>query len=159
MGAGSGVPTAQLYAIRWYLQAVRNKVANALAQRSGQISYDTPVTRRVSNDACADYDAVVASAPLPRARNTCPQCCNGTMTLSKESKPPVNAAPAQLLFTFAQAAQMTSLPESWLRKAVTERRIQFRKVGKHIRFSTADIDALIEQTAIAPATAPGRRSA
>lgn len=82
----------------------------------------------------------------------------GTTTLSKESKPPVNVAPTPLLFTFAQAAQMTSLSESWLRKAVTERRIPFRKVGKHVRFSQADLDALIEQAAVVPA-ATGRRSA
>ena len=64
---------------------------------------------------------------------------------------------SQVLFTFAQAAEMTALPESWLRKAVTERRIPFRKVGKHVRFSTADLDALVEQTAVPAAITPLRR--
>lgn len=77
----------------------------------------------------------------------------------KESKPPVNVAPTPLLFTFTETAQMTALPESWLRKAVSERRIPFRKVGKHVRFSAADIDALIEQTAIAPAVSPRAKTA
>lgn len=77
----------------------------------------------------------------------------------KESKPPVNVATTPLLFTFKEAAQMTALPESWLRKAVSERRIPFRKVGKHVRFSAADIDALIEQTAIAPAVSPRAKTA
>jgi excisionase family DNA binding protein len=66
---------------------------------------------------------------------------------------------SQVLFTFAQAAEMTALPESWLRKAVTERRIPFRKVGKHVRFSAADLDALIEQTAVPAAVSPLRRRA
>jgi excisionase family DNA binding protein len=66
---------------------------------------------------------------------------------------------SQVLFTFAQAAEMTALPESWLRKAVTERRIPFRKVGKHVRFSTADLDALVEQTAVPAAVSPLRRRA
>lgn len=72
----------------------------------------------------------------------------------------MNLPPApQVLFTFAQAAEMTSLPESWLRRAVTERRIAFRKVGKHVRFSPADIDALISAAEVQPAPAPTTRTA
>lgn len=61
-----------------------------------------------------------------------------------------------VLFTFAEAAQITTLPESWLRKAVTERRIAFRKIGKHVRFAQADLDALVAATAVAPALTPLR---
>lgn len=59
--------------------------------------------------------------------------------------------PAPVLFTFAQAAQMTNLPETWLRKRVTERAIAHRRVGKHVRFSRADIDALINDSAVSVA--------
>lgn len=65
----------------------------------------------------------------------------------------------QVLFTFTEAAQMTALPESWLRKAVTERRIAFRKVGKHVRFAQADIAALVDGHAVPVAVSPIRRSA
>ena len=65
----------------------------------------------------------------------------------------------KVLYTPAEAAERTSLPESWLRKAATERRIPFRKVGKHLRFSQADLDALVEQSAVAPAVTPIRRAA
>lgn len=64
-----------------------------------------------------------------------------------------------MLFTFAQAADMTALPESWLRKAVTERRIDFRKIGKHVRFSQTDLDALIAQNAVAAAARRTGRAA
>lgn len=66
---------------------------------------------------------------------------------------------AQVLFTFAQAAQMTTLPESWLRKAVTERKIPFCRLGKHVRFSQVDLDSLISTNAVAPTASPIRRSA
>ncbi len=57
------------------------------------------------------------------------------------------ADPAPVLFTFAQAAQLTNLKESWLRKAVAQRRIAHRRIGKHVRFSQADLDALVAQSA------------
>jgi excisionase family DNA binding protein len=57
-------------------------------------------------------------------------------------------SPPQVLFTFAEAAEMTALRESWLRKAVSERRIPFRRIGKHIRFAQADLDALVSDNAV-----------
>ena len=71
-------------------------------------------------------------------------------------KPPQLPQP-QVLFTFAEAAEMTSLKESWLRRAVTERRIPCRKIGKHVRFSQADLDALIAAHAQAATPSPVRR--
>ena len=54
---------------------------------------------------------------------------------------------AKVLLTFSEVAGMTGLRESWLRKKVSEQSIPHRKVGKHVRFSRDDIDALIEQSA------------
>lgn len=59
--------------------------------------------------------------------------------------------PPQVLFTFAQAAAMTALPESWLRKAVANRTIAHRRVGKHVRFSQADIADLVSNAETQPA--------
>lgn len=55
----------------------------------------------------------------------------------------------QVLFTFTEAAQMTALPETWLRKAVSARVIPHRRIGKHVRFAQADLDALIAGSAVA----------
>lgn len=55
----------------------------------------------------------------------------------------------RVLFTFAEAAQMTALPETWLRKAVSARVIPHRRCGKHVRFAHADLDALIADSAVA----------
>lgn len=68
------------------------------------------------------------------------------------------ASIAKVLFTFGEAAEMTGLRESWLRKAVASQAIAHRKVGKHVRFSRADIDALVDGSAVTPApSGPARR--
>lgn len=64
----------------------------------------------------------------------------------------------KVLFTFAEVANMTGLRESWLRKAVSEQGISHRRVGKHVRFSQDDIDALVAQAAVPPAAALPRRA-
>ena len=64
----------------------------------------------------------------------------------------------KVLFTFTEVAGMTGLRESWLRKKVSEQSIPHRKVGKHVRFSHADINDLIEQSAKPTVTLPRRRA-
>lgn len=66
-------------------------------------------------------------------------------------------SPPQVLFTFAEAAEMTSLKESWLRRAVAARRIPFRRIGRHVRFAQADIDALVSGAAVAVTPNPLRK--
>lgn len=68
------------------------------------------------------------------------------------------AGPPQVLFTFAEAAEMTKLRESWLRKAVSERRIPFRRIGRHVRFAQADIDALVTGAAVSVTPSPLRKA-
>lgn len=70
---------------------------------------------------------------------------------------PASTAP-QVLFTFAEAAEMTALRESWLRKAVSERRIPFRRIGRHVRFAQADIDALVSGAAVSVTPSPLRKA-
>jgi excisionase family DNA binding protein len=47
-----------------------------------------------------------------------------------------------LLYTATQAAALLQVPESWLRRKAATRAIPCRKIGKHLRFTRADLDAI-----------------
>ncbi|MEU4591415.1 helix-turn-helix domain-containing protein [Micromonospora aurantiaca (nom. illeg.)] len=59
------------------------------------------------------------------------------------------------LYTPAEAAALLRVPESWLRRRAGLRQIPCTFLGKHLRFSAADLAALI---AVAAEPATGRRS-
>lgn len=61
------------------------------------------------------------------------------------------AQPAQL-YTPAEAAKMLKVRESWLRKKATARVIPCTFLGKHLRFSDEDIEAIITAGQRRPAT-------
>lgn len=65
------------------------------------------------------------------------------------------------LHTPAEAAEILSVPESWLRKKAAARVIPCTFLGKHLRFSDADITQIIESGARQPRTgahrSPGAR--
>ncbi|MCE7010048.1 helix-turn-helix domain-containing protein [Kibdelosporangium philippinense] len=64
------------------------------------------------------------------------------------------------LYTPAQAAQLLAVKESWLRRKASARAIPCTFLGKHLRFSTADIRAIVTASARptrAPAGRPRRR--
>ena len=68
------------------------------------------------------------------------------------------------LYDFAQAAETLRVTESWLRRAVTAKKIPHRRVGRVVRFSNADLAAIVAASAVAVAGAtnelrPSRRSA
>jgi excisionase family DNA binding protein len=48
-----------------------------------------------------------------------------------------------LLYTPAQAAALLQVPESWLRRRAAARRLPCSFLGKHLRFSRADLDAIV----------------
>jgi len=48
----------------------------------------------------------------------------------------------QLLYTPTDAADLLAVPESWLRRKAGRRLIPCTFVGKHLRFSTADLAAI-----------------
>ena len=56
------------------------------------------------------------------------------------------------LHTPAEAAEILRVPESWLRTKVTARAIPCTFVGKHLRFSEADIQQIKQDGARGPAT-------
>ncbi|WP_296369378.1 helix-turn-helix domain-containing protein [Pseudonocardia sp.] len=62
------------------------------------------------------------------------------------------------LYTPADAAELLAVRESWLRRRAAERRVPCTFLGKHLRFSRADVEA-IATAAARPAgpTTPLRR--
>lgn len=63
--------------------------------------------------------------------------------------------PAQLLFTPAQAAAALQVRESWLRRRAARRDVPCTFLGKHLRFSRADLDAIVAQAAHCVPVSPG----
>lgn len=61
-----------------------------------------------------------------------------------------------LLYTPADAAELLAVPESWLRRKAGRRLIPCTFVGKHLRFSTADL-AAITTAGAQPVLQPRRR--
>jgi excisionase family DNA binding protein len=49
------------------------------------------------------------------------------------------------LLNVESAARYLTVSEHFVRRLVRERRITFIKVGRHVRFDPADLDAFIEQ--------------
>jgi excisionase family DNA binding protein len=65
----------------------------------------------------------------------------------------------QLLFTPEEAAERLRVRESWLRRRAAARQIPCTFLGKHLRFSAADLAAIVAQNAQAPTgRRPRRRS-
>lgn len=56
----------------------------------------------------------------------------------------------QLLFSPAEAAALLAVPESWLRRKAGRRLIPCTFLGKHLRFSTADLTAIADRAAQPP---------
>jgi len=63
--------------------------------------------------------------------------------------------PPRLLHVPAVAADILSIPESWLRRKAARREIPCTFVGKHLRFSDDDL-RVIAQSGTRPARAGGR---
>lgn len=62
------------------------------------------------------------------------------------------------LYTPSEAAEMLKVRESWLRKKATARVIPCTFLGKHLRFSDEDINAIITAGQRRPAASrPSRR--
>ena len=59
---------------------------------------------------------------------------------------------ARLLFTAADAADMLRVPESWLRRRAARRLVPCTFLGKHLRFSRADLDQIVADAARPVAT-------
>jgi excisionase family DNA binding protein len=49
------------------------------------------------------------------------------------------------LLTFADAAAILNVPESWLRKKAAAREVPFTRLGRHVRFTDDHLRAIVEQ--------------
>jgi excisionase family DNA binding protein len=65
---------------------------------------------------------------------------------------------AVLLYTPAQAAALLQVPESWLRRRAAQRRVACTFLGKHLRFSRADLDAIVAAASTGVGHAPSTAS-
>jgi excisionase family DNA binding protein len=68
-----------------------------------------------------------------------------------------SAGEAVLLYTPAEAARLLRVRESWLRKKAAARQVPCTFLGKHLRFSPADLTAIVTASA-RPATGRRRRA-
>jgi excisionase family DNA binding protein len=67
---------------------------------------------------------------------------------------PVPGNGEQLLYTTAESAELLRVRESWLRRRAAARQIPCTFLGKHLRFSAADLAGIVAQNGQAPT---GRR--
>ncbi|MFJ2081269.1 helix-turn-helix domain-containing protein [Micromonospora chokoriensis] len=84
-------------------------------------------------------------ANLPRARRRPPPA---VPTLDHRSVGHDEQDPQ--LYTPAEAAARLRVPESWLRRRAGRRQIPCTFLGKHLRFSSADLAAIIAAAAQPP---------
>lgn len=47
------------------------------------------------------------------------------------------------LLTFTEAAEYLNVPESWLREKVARRKVPHTRLGKHVRFTPADLADIV----------------
>ena len=86
----------------------------------------------------------------------------GPVATSPSAAPSPPGEDSQLLFTPAEAAERLRIRESWLRRPAAERQVPCTFLGKHLRFSAADLAAIVAQNGQAPTgrrphRRPGRR--
>lgn len=66
---------------------------------------------------------------------------------------------APLLYTAEQAAALLQVPASWLRRKATARAVPCVFLGKHLRFSTHNLEMIIKAGAYTPTQQHEHRSA
>ena len=69
-----------------------------------------------------------------------------------------NAVPERLL-TLSEVAAILGTSERFPRRLIAERRIEFVRVGRHVRISESALAAFIEAGRVAPVEHPRRRAA
>jgi excisionase family DNA binding protein len=96
-----------------------------------------------------DATTVSCASPMPN-RNDGPASPGAAGVVGLSADPSGDDA-APLLYTPAQAAELLQVPESWLRRRAARRAVPCTFLGKHLRFSRANLDQ-ITTTATRPAT-------
>lgn len=62
--------------------------------------------------------------------------------------------PAKLMFDLDEAAELTGLPRSWLKREAECGRIPSRKVGHYRKFSYPDLEAIVAAHEVKPTSGP-----
>lgn len=85
------------------------------------------------------------SAPLPTYPGADDPRPSGSSSYAQEEccRARRNLVCGRLLHTAEQAGQLLALPAHWLQRAAAEGRIPATYLGRYLRFSNADLDAII----------------
>jgi excisionase family DNA binding protein len=68
-------------------------------------------------------------------------------------KPQANSAAPERLLTLSEVAAILGTSERFPRRLIAERRIEFVRVGRHVRISESALAAFIASGVVAPITA------
>jgi excisionase family DNA binding protein len=74
-----------------------------------------------------------------------------------DTQPVITREPAVLLHTPAQAARVLAVPEAWLRRKAGRRVIPCTFLGKHLRFSTTDLERIAHEGEVPVRRSPDHR--
>ena len=77
----------------------------------------------------------------------------GSAAASQNAAAPAQQPPLLPLYTPAEAAGLLAVPESWIRRRATARLVPCTFLGKHLRFSPADLAAIAAAGAYPPGQA------
>ncbi len=129
-----------------------------------------PMTRRSSRapvESGADWAAELGGGPASAATRTAPGSCasllpgvpgqpggTGAPDGAGPSTGETAGDPVPTLFTPAQAADLLQVPESWLRRRAARRLVPCTFLGKHLRFSRANLDQILADAARPATTSP-----
>lgn len=93
-----------------------------------------------------------SSSASPQPQTSSGPGGHGSAAGSRQDTAQPAGDPAQLLFTPAQAAAVLQVRESWLRRRAARRQVPCAVVGKHLRFSRADLEQIAADAARPAAT-------
>jgi len=75
-------------------------------------------------------------------------------TVTLDDAPPAHPTHEPLLFGFPAAARRLGVTESWLRRAVTAKKVPHRRIGNAVRFSADDLAQIVAASAVTVDEAP-----
>ncbi|WP_376777743.1 helix-turn-helix domain-containing protein [Kibdelosporangium persicum] len=118
-------------------------------------------SRQSGQRATGPSGRTASSLPLPQPSADADLGMDAAVGAVQPATGPGAGDPVPLLFTPAQAAAALQVRESWLRRRAASRQVPCTFLGKHLRFSRADLDQIVADAARRAAVPPsgGRRSA
>ena len=99
-----------------------------------------PATTRPAS--LTDYD-LSAGQPCHTDGEQPPTPASTPTAAATDRAPATDDAAGPVLFTPSQAAALMKVPESWLRRRAAQRQIPCTMLGKHLRFSSVNLEQII----------------